>query len=104
MKERRTVVATTTRTRPSRVTGVADTNFSIIRLFGPATNLQSDRGPLEPESLPELIDEESLVGEMECRRDIGEQHDGRGRRADLCGVHEAHSMAPWADRGVAGGR
>src|SRR5688572_13109414 len=52
-----------------------------------STNVKPDGRALEAESLPELVHEEPLVGEVELRRDVREEHERRRRHAGLGGVH-----------------
>src|SRR5438270_9525643 len=98
MNERRTVVATTTRTRPSRdksFSGVLDrgsilsgslralpVNLAVCAAL-PAPHLNANRRAEEAETLPQLIDRKRLEGEVERVAAVGEDHDGRRRIADL---------------------
>ena len=54
---------------------------------------------LESEPLPELVHEKPLVGEVELRRDVGEEHERRRRHAGLRRIEDAHVRRP----GLAGG-
>jgi hypothetical protein len=120
------VVATTTRTRLSRDSGIEDNlsppsspsailTFALnglplrvvarrtrssraadVRVLVPAADLDPDRRPDEPEFLAQLVDEEPFVREMKRRGDVGEKHERRRSDADLRRVHDAHVLAAWA--------
>src|SRR5687768_4537259 len=49
------------------------------RVLPPPPHVQPDRRSFEAERLPKLVHEEPLVGEMELRGDVGEEHE-HGRR------------------------
>src|SRR6185369_9138068 len=86
------------RTDAARLLVAADIGVAIA----PA-DLDPDRRADEAELLPQLIDQEALVGKVKRRRDVGEEDERRRGDADLRGVHDADVLAPRADRRVGGG-
>src|SRR5262249_11686101 len=64
-------------------------------------DVKPDRRPLEPEPLAQLVDEKSLVGEVEPGRDVRKEHKRRRRDAGLRSVQNpdvAASGACWRMR------
>src|SRR6187397_1565759 len=71
--------------------------------FFSTPNLHANRAANESEFVPQLVDEKSLVREMERRRHVGEKHEPRRRDADLCRVEDADVSAPGTDGGICRG-
>src|SRR5260221_1561967 len=65
-----------------------------------ATYLYPDWRAFEAERLAKLVDQKTLVGEVERRRRVREEHECRWRDVGLRGVHDAHFVAPGARRRV----
>src|SRR5688500_5362776 len=53
-------------------------------------HLQPDRRTFEAERVAQLVQDEALVREVELRRGVREQHEGRRRRVGLRRVHHAY--------------
>src|SRR5688500_6698505 len=69
--------------------------------FAPAApDMKPDRRAEEAELVPDLVDQEPLVGEVEGGRDVGEEHERRRRHGGLGGIEDAHVAAARARRRV----
>src|SRR5207302_11229930 len=80
---------------------IAHPSLSATLPFLPsAADLNANRCPEEAKCLPQLVDQETLIREMERRGDVGEEHERRRRHADLRRVEDAHVLAAGADRRV----
>src|SRR5437867_2575239 len=67
-------------------------------LSPPGSDVEANRRSLEPEALPQLVDEKPLVGKVKLRRDVGEEDERRRGDAGLRRVEDAHVRAPRAGR------
>ena len=74
-----------------------------VALFRPSPHLNLDRRPFQSERFPQLVDQESLVGEMERGRHVGEKDELRRLDPDLGGVEDAHLAAAGTGGGMNGG-
>src|SRR5207247_6406432 len=68
-----------------------------------AAHLNADRRPDEAEFLPQLIDQETLVGKVERRGDVREEDERRRGDANLRRVQDANVPAARAHRRICRG-
>src|SRR5262249_1420488 len=64
-------------------------NCSFATRTAAGADVETDGCPFEPKTVAELVDEKSLVGEMEFGGDVGEEHEGGRRNAGLRRVQNA---------------